>query len=49
METGFFEKVEPYEMRMDLDSMIKKVEAKKLLSIEHENFPALKRLRDLRN
>lgn len=47
--TELFEKVESYEMRMDLDSMIKKVEAKKLLSIEHGNFPALKKLRDLRN
>lgn len=36
-------------MRMDLDSMIKKVEKKRLLTIEHEVFPALKRLRELRN
>jgi hypothetical protein len=49
IETEIFEKVDSYEMRMDLDSMIKKVEAKKLLSIEHKNFPILKRLRDLRN
>lgn len=49
VETELFEKVESYEMRMDLDSMIKKVEAKKLLSIEHEKFPVLKRLRHLRN
>lgn len=49
IETEILEKVDSYKMRMDLDSMIKKVEAKKLLSVEHKNFPTLKRLRDLRN
>jgi len=36
-------------MRMDLDSMIKKVESKKLLPINQRVFPALKKLRELRN
>ncbi len=36
-------------MRMDLDSMIKKIEHKGLLSIDHSTFPALKNLRRLRN
>lgn len=49
IETEIFEKVDAYEMRMDLDSMIKKIESKKLLSIEHKNFPMLKKLRSLRN
>ena len=49
VETRMLEKVKSYEMRMDLDSMIKKIESKKLLSIEHSTFPALKKLRELRN
>lgn len=49
VQTEIFEKVNSYEMRMDLDSMIKKVESKKLLTIEHSNFPAIKKLRTLRN
>lgn len=49
IETHIFEKVEEYEMRMDLDSMIKKIEKKKLLSIDHSAFPVLKKLRELRN
>ncbi len=48
-ETKLYKKVPPYDMRMDLDSMIKKVEKKHLLSIDHDVFPALKRLRELRN
>lgn len=49
IQTEIFEKVNAYEMRMDLDSMIKKVESKNLLEIEHSSFPALKKLRTLRN
>lgn len=44
-----YKKNEPKEIRMDLDSMIKKVESKNLLNIEHNVFPALKQLRELRN
>ncbi len=42
-------KCEPKKIRMDLDSMIKKVESKNLLNIDHSIFPALKQLRELRN
>lgn len=48
-ETKLYKQVPPYEMRMDLDSMIKKIEKKHILSIDHSAFPALKRLRELRN
>lgn len=48
-ETKLFKQVPPYEMRMDLDSMIKKIEKKRLLTIDHSVFPALKQLRQLRN
>lgn len=49
IETHLFRQVPEYDMRMDLDSMIKKVEKKHLLSIDHNAFPALKILRELRN
>ena len=48
-ETILYEKVPEYEMRMDLDSMIKKIEKRHLLTIDHNVFPALKLLRELRN
>ena len=48
-ETTLFKKVESYDMRMDLDSMIKRIEKKHLISIDHSDFPALKQLRELRN
>ena len=44
-----YEECEEYDMRMDLDSMIKKIESHHLLSIDHGSFPELKRLRELRN
>ena len=49
VETHLFKQVPEYEMRMDLDSMIKKIEKKNLISIDHDTFPALKKLRELRN
>jgi len=49
IETEIFEKIDAYEMRMDLDSIIKKIESRKILTIEHKSFPMLKKLRDLRN
>ena len=49
IETRLFKEVDKYEMRMDLDSMIKRIEKKRLLSIDHSAFPALKKLRELRN
>lgn len=48
-ETKLYKKVPSYEMRMDLDSMIKKIEKKHILTIDHNIFPALKKLRGLRN
>ena len=48
-EVIIYEECEEYDMRMDLDSMIKKIESHHLLSIDHESFPELKRLRELRN
>lgn len=49
VETHLFKQVDEYDMRMDLDSMIKRIEKKHLLSIDHNAFPALKKLRELRN
>ena len=50
VETHLFHKVDTYEMRMDLDSMIKKIEKKNLITIiNHSDFPAMKKLRELRN
>ena len=49
LETKVFRKVSAYDMRMDLDSMIKKVEKRNLLSVDHNVFPVLKQLRELRN
>lgn len=49
LETHIYKQVNEYNMRMDLDSMIKKIEKKHLLSIDHSAFPALKTLRELRN
>ncbi len=49
IETRLFKQVPEYNMRMDLDSMIKKIEKRHLLSIDHNAFPALKILRELRN
>lgn len=48
-ETVLYKKVPIYDMRMDLDSMIKKIENKHILTIDHNVFPALKKLRELRN
>lgn len=48
-ETHMFKKTDEYEKRMDLDSMIKRIEKKHLISINHNDFPALKKLRELRN
>jgi hypothetical protein len=49
VETRLYKKVPVYDKRMDLDSMIKKAEKKHILTIDHNAFPALKRLRELRN
>ena len=49
VETKLYKKVPSYDMRMDLDSMIKSIEKKHILTIAHDVFPALKQLRELRN
>lgn len=49
VETKLYKKVPSHDIRMDLDSMIKKIEKKHILTINHDVFPALKRLRELRN
>jgi hypothetical protein len=49
VETNLYTKVPSHDERMDLDSMIKKIEKRNLLSINHDAFPALKKLRELRN
>ena len=49
VETKLYKKVPLHDMRMDLDSMIKKIEKKRILTINHDVFPALKKLRELRN
>lgn len=49
VETKLYKKVPVYDMRMDLDSMIKKIEKKHILTVDHDIFPVLKRLRELRN
>ena len=49
IETIVFQECDEKDMRMDLDSMIKKIEKHHLLSINHTDFPALKKLRELRN
>jgi hypothetical protein len=48
-ETILYKKVPLYDMRMDLDSMIKRIEKKHILTIDHSAFPVLKKLRELRN
>lgn len=49
VDTIIYKKVESYEINMDLDSMIKKIEDKKLLDVDHNIFSALKKLKRLRN
>ncbi len=49
LKTEILEKCEYYDINMDLDSMIKRVEKKSLIEIDHDNFPVLKKLRQLRN
>ena len=49
VETKLYRKGSLHDMRMDLDSMLKKIEQKSVLTINHDVFPALKQLRELRN
>jgi len=48
-EVFIYKKIPKKEDFMNFDAMIKKIETKKLLPIEHEIYPALKKLKKLRN
>lgn len=48
-EVNVYKQVEPYLIDMDFDAMIKKIEDKHLLSLEHSIYPKLKSLKKLRN
>lgn len=48
-EVNIYKQVEPYLIDMDFDSMIKKIEDKGLLSLEHSIYAKLKKLKKLRN
>ena len=49
VRTEIFEEVDQFELRMDLNSMVRRIESKKLLTIDQNHFPILKDLRRLRN
>jgi hypothetical protein len=50
VETEIFKKVSPYEIRMNLDGMIKILQHHhEALNVNYLVYPALKRLKDLRN
>jgi len=49
VETLIYEEVESFYTDMNLESMIRKIEAKNLLPLDHNVFPVLKRLKNLRN
>lgn len=48
-ETNVYRKVDKYEIDMNYDSLIKKIESKKLLNLNHKIFPYIKKYRQLRN
>lgn len=48
-EVHLFKQVDEYEMTMDFDSILKKMEKSHFLSLEHHDFPMMKHLRRLRN
>lgn len=50
MRTELLEKVEPYPLQMNLDQLIKILDNHhSALQVDHLVYPALKRLKDLRN
>ena len=49
IETNIYKKCNPVEIEMNFDTMIKKIEAKKLLNISHSIFPYIKNFKRLRN
>lgn len=48
-ETNVYRKVQKYEIDMNYDTLIKKIESKKLLNLNHNVFPYIKKFRQLRN
>lgn len=48
-ETNVYRKVAKFEVDMNYDSLIKKIESKKLLNLNHKAFPYIKKYRQLRN
>jgi len=49
VETHMFKKIVSIDDEMNFDSMIKKMEAKKILSVGHKAYPYIKKLKRLRN
>lgn len=49
IENHIYKKIDAVDDEMTLDSMIKKIESKKLIDIPHKGFPYIKRLKRLRN
>lgn len=49
IENHIYKKIAMTDDEMTLDSMIKKIESKKLIDIPHNGFPYIKRLKRLRN
>lgn len=49
IENQIYKKIDSKDDEMNLDSMIKKIESKNLIDIQHKGFPYIKRLKRLRN
>lgn len=49
IETQIYKKIEPVDGEMTFDSMIKKMEGKKLIHLSHKAYPYIKKLKSLRN
>lgn len=49
LETNIYKKIIPVDDEMNFDSIIKKIEKKKFLDLEHTTFPYINKLKKLRN
>jgi hypothetical protein len=49
VETHMLKKIVPIDDEMNFDSMIKKMESKKLINLSHKAYPYIKKLKSLRN
>ncbi|SHM92245.1 hypothetical protein SAMN02746066_03902 [Anaerosporobacter mobilis DSM 15930] len=49
LETFIYKKIDPVDDEMNFDSMIKKMESKNILSLNHKAYPYIKKLKRLRN